>query len=52
MARNEKTSKKVAKVASKGLRTGKLTPKQVRQVSGSTLTQAPDKKGKKGKKGK
>jgi hypothetical protein len=49
MAHNEKTSTKVAKTASKGLRTGKLTPKEIRQVSGGALTQAPDKKRKKGR---
>ena len=49
MAKNEKTSSKVGKAASKGLRTGKLTPKETRAVSASALTQRPDKgKGKKG----
>jgi len=42
MARNEKTSKSVAKKASKLLRTSKS--KAVRSVAGSALTQAPDKK--------
>jgi hypothetical protein len=48
MPKNEKTSKKVGSVASKGLRTGALTKKQTRQVAASALTQMPDKK--KGKK--
>ena len=43
MARNEKTSKRIGKVASKGLRGGKLTPKETRAVSGAALTQLPDK---------
>jgi len=47
MAKNEKTSSKVAKTASKGLRTGKLTPKEIKSVSGAALTQAPDKPKKK-----
>jgi len=42
MARNEKTSKKVASKASKLLRKSKS--KTVRSVAGSALTQAPDKK--------
>ena len=42
MPRNEKTSTPVGKIASKGLRTGKLTPKETRQVSESVLTQRPD----------
>jgi hypothetical protein len=47
VAKNEKTSPKVAKTASKGLRTGKLSPKEIKSVSGAALTQAPDKKKKK-----
>jgi hypothetical protein len=43
MAKNEKTSKRVGKIASKLLR-GKRTPKKVKSVSGSALTQRPDKK--------
>jgi hypothetical protein len=43
MAKNEKTSSKVAKAASKGLRTGKLPSKETKSVSGSALSQAPDK---------
>lgn len=42
MAKNEKTGSRVGRIASKGLRTGKLTPKETRQVSGSVLTQRPD----------
>lgn len=49
MARNEKTSKKVAKVASK-LLSNKKSAKKVKSVAASALTQAPDKKKKKGKK--
>jgi hypothetical protein len=45
MARNEKTSPKVASTASKGLKDPKsLTPKQIKSVSAAALTQAPDKK--------
>lgn len=42
MAKNEKTSKKVARKASKLLR--KSRSKKVRSVSASALTQAPDKR--------
>jgi len=42
MARNEKTSKRVARTASKLLRKSKS--RKVRSVSGSALTQAPDRK--------
>lgn len=42
MARNEKTGKSVGKIASKGLRTGKLTKTETRKVSASALTQRPD----------
>ena len=45
MAKNEKTSPKVASIASKGLKNpGSLTNKQIKTVSGAALTQAPDKK--------
>jgi hypothetical protein len=45
MAKNEKTSSKVASVASKGLKDpGSLTKKQIKSVSAAALTQAPDKK--------
>lgn len=46
MAKNEKTSKKVGSTASKLLR-DKKTPKDVKSVAGSALTQRPDKKKKK-----
>ena len=46
MAKNEKTSKKVATTASKLLRNPK-TPKAVKSVAGSALTQAPDRRKKK-----
>jgi hypothetical protein len=45
MAKNEKTSAKVASNAAKGTSNPKsLTPKQVQSVSASALTQAADKK--------
>jgi hypothetical protein len=43
MAKNEKTSSKVASIASRLLSAPK-TPKAVRSVAASALTQAPDKK--------
>lgn len=43
MGKNEKTSKAVAKVASKALRTGKATPKQIRTLAATALTQTKDK---------
>ena len=43
MAKNEKTSKKVGKIASKLLKNPK-TPKGVKSVAGSALTQRPNKK--------
>lgn len=46
MARNEKTSSKVASKASKLLSNPK-TPAKVKSVAGSALTQAPDRKKKK-----
>jgi hypothetical protein len=46
MAKNEKTSKDVARKASKLLSNPK-TPKDVKSVAASALTQAPDKKKKK-----
>lgn len=48
MSRNERTSKRVASRASKLLRNRK-TPKTVKSVAASALTQAPDKKHKKKK---
>jgi hypothetical protein len=45
MAKNEKTSKKVAKIASKWLKKPKsLTLKEIKSLGASALTQAPDKK--------
>jgi hypothetical protein len=41
---NEQTSKNVASVASKLLKTGKGTSKEIRKVAGSALTQVPNKK--------
>ena len=46
MAKNEKTSPRVAKVASKQLRSKKTSPAG-KSTAGSALTQAPDKKKKK-----
>ena len=43
MAKNEKTSKRVGKIASKLLRS-KKTSKKAKSVAGSALTQRPDKK--------
>ena len=43
VARNEKTSDKVAKIASKGLKNpASLTKKEIRSIAGSVLTQSPD----------
>ena len=49
MAKNERTSKPVAKKASKILRDKKSTP-AMKSVAASALTQAPDKKKGGGKK--
>jgi hypothetical protein len=43
MAKNEKTSTRVGKIASKLLRS-KATSKKVKSVAGSALTQRPNKK--------
>lgn len=44
MAKIEKSSGKVASIASKGLKSpGSLTKKEIKSLSGSVLTQAPDK---------
>ncbi len=43
MAKNEKTSKRVGKIAPKLLK-GKKIPKKTKSVSGKALTQRPDKK--------
>jgi hypothetical protein len=50
MAKNEQTSKRVATLASKGLRGKKLTSKQTKSVHASALTQAKDKPKKKSRK--
>ena len=42
--RDERTSKKVAKIAGKVLASGKATPKQAKTLAASALTQAPNKK--------
>jgi len=45
MANNEKTSKKVASIAAKGLRSpGSLTRKEIKTLAASALTQAPDRR--------
>jgi hypothetical protein len=44
MPKNEKTSKRVGVIASKGLRGEQLTKKEVKTLAGSVLTQRPDKK--------
>jgi hypothetical protein len=44
MARNEKSSKRVAKIASKVLRGEKATKKEMKSLAGSVLTQRPDHK--------
>ena len=46
MSKNEKTSQRVATIASKLLSNPK-TPKKVKAVAASALTQTPDKKSKK-----
>lgn len=51
MAKNEKTSKRVGKIASKGLRAPKsLTPEEIKSLAASAVTQMPDKPKKKKKK--
>jgi len=48
MAKNEKTSAKVASIAAKGLKSpGSLTKAQIKTLAASALTQAPDRKKKK-----
>lgn len=49
MSKNEKTSKKIASLASKLLK-DKKTSKAIKSVAASALTQAPDKKKKKSNK--
>jgi hypothetical protein len=42
---NEKTSKGIGSIASKGLKNpGSLTNTEIKKISGSVLTQRPDKK--------
>lgn len=48
--KNERTSKKVATLASKILRGKRYTKAEVKTVAASALTQAPDKKSRKRKK--
>ena len=43
MAKNEKTSRRVARIASKQLRS-KKTSRPAKSTAGSALTQAPDEK--------
>jgi hypothetical protein len=43
--RNEQTSKQVASIASKALqKPSSITPKQIKTIAASVLTQAPNKK--------
>lgn len=45
MSKNEKTSGKVATIASKGLKDpGSLSKKEIKSLAASTLTQSPDKR--------
>lgn len=44
MGKNEKTSKSVASVASKVLKTGKATATEAKKLAASVLTQTADKK--------
>lgn len=44
MARNEKTSTRVGKIASKALSGKPVTKKEVKSLAGSVLTQRPNKK--------
>lgn len=45
LANNEKTSKEIGKIASRGLRDpGSLTKGEIKKVSGAALTQRPDHK--------
>lgn len=44
MAKNEKSSPKVATLAAKVLQGHKPTPAQAKTLAGSVLTQTPDKK--------
>ncbi len=44
MASNEKTSAKLASIASKVLKGTKPTSREAKKLAGSVLTQAPDRK--------
>lgn len=45
MAKNEKTSSKVATIAAKGLKNPeRLTKKEIQTIAATALTQSPDKK--------
>jgi len=45
MSKNEKTSKKIATIAAKGLKSPEtLTKAEIKALAASVLTQAPDKK--------
>lgn len=45
MAKNEKTSTKVASIAAKALKNpGSVTKPEIRKIAASALTQRPDKK--------
>ena len=49
MARNEKTSERIAKLAAKALKHPEsLTEHEIQEIAGSALTQRPDHKKKKG----
>ncbi len=53
MARNEKSSKELASLASRALRQpNTLNAREIKSLAASVLTQAPDKKGTNGKKSK
>ncbi len=43
MAKNERTGSRVGRIASKAMKTGKLTPKETRSLGASALTQRPNK---------
>jgi hypothetical protein len=43
MAQNEKTSQRVASIASKALQNpGSLSPQEIKELAASVLTQSPD----------
>lgn len=44
MAKNEKTSPAIAKIASKALKGEPVTKTEIKKLAGSVLTQAPDRK--------